>query len=101
ELIWQRLVVPMEGGQPDEAKIAAAVPKVREQLAILDAALKTNPFLAGTEPSLADLLLFPILFYVKATPEGQEGLPQAPAVKGWFGRMAGRPSVAASDPTRG
>src|SRR5262249_7758669 len=71
ELVWERVVIPMGGGQPDEAKIKAAVPKVVEQLAVLDAALKSQRFLAGDDVSLADLLLFPILAYVKATPEGQ------------------------------
>ena len=101
ELVWQRLVVPMEGGQPDEAKIAAALPKVRDQIAIFEAALNSDAYLAGAEPSLADLMLFPILVYVKATPEGKTALAAAPSVKAWFGRMAARPSVAATDPTRG
>ena len=101
ELVWQRLVVPMEGGQPDEAKIATALPRVRDQIAILETALKSDAYLAGAEPSLADLLLFPILVYVKATREGKTALAAAPSVKAWFGRMAARPSVAATDPRRG
>jgi len=101
ELCWERLLVPMGGGQPDEAKIAAAVPKLVDQIAILDAALEANEFLAGADASLADLLLFPILVYVKATPEGQAALRKAPSVLAWFDRMAARPSAAATDPTRG
>ena len=101
QLCWERLVVPMEGGQPDEAKIAAAVPKLVEQIAIFEHALEGSAYLAGAEVSLADLALFPILVYVKATPEGQAALPKAPAVLAWFGRIASRPSAAATDPTRG
>lgn len=101
ELCWERLVVPMGGGQPDEAKIRAAVPKLMEQLAILNAALAPSSYLAGAEVSLADLLLFPILVYVKATPEGQAALPKAPLLLSWLDRMAARPSAAATDPTRG
>jgi glutathione S-transferase len=101
ELCWERLVVPMGGGQPDEAKIKAAVPKVKEQLAIFEAALKTSDFLAGAALSLADLMLFPILVYVKATPEGKALLQKAPKVSAWLARVAARPSAAATDPARG
>lgn len=101
DICWERLVVPMQGGQPDEAKIAAAVPKLVEQIAIFERALKDSPYLAGAEASLADFALFPILVYVKATPEGQAALSKAPALLAWFARMAARPSAAATDPTRG
>jgi glutathione S-transferase len=101
ELVWERLVVPMEGGQPDEAIITAAVPKMVEQIAILERALSAGPFLAGKEVSLADFHLFPIINYVRVTPEGEEALAKAPRLMAWFGRIAARPSAAATDPTRG
>jgi len=101
ELIWERLMVPMRGGQPDDAKIEAAVPKVAHQLSVFDAALTTAPFLAGAEASLADLMLFPVIFYLKVTPEGAAALAKAPAVSAWYDRMAARPSAAATDPARG
>jgi glutathione S-transferase len=100
-LCWERLIVPMRGGQPDEARVAAAVPRVAYQLSVLEAALREHPYLAGAALSLADLLLFPVLVYVKVTPEGGEALKQAPAVAAWFGRMAARPSASATDPARG
>ncbi len=101
ELVWQRLVIPMEGGAPDDAIIAAAVPKITAQVAVFEAALKAEPYLAGAAVSLADLLLFPIIVYVNLTAEGQAILKTAPALMGWLKRMAGRPSAAATDPTRG
>lgn len=101
DIVWERFVVPMQGGQPDEAKIAAAVPKLVEYIAIFERALKDGAYLAGDAPSLADLALFPILVYVKTTPEGQEALKKAPALVAWFKRMAARPSAAATDPARG
>lgn len=100
-LVWEHIVVPMGGGEPDEAKIAAAVPKMAHQLSVMDTTLKATPFLAGAEVSVADLMLFPVLVYVKSTPEGKTALLNAPAVKVWFERMAARPSVAATDPARG
>ncbi|MFO0989809.1 MAG: glutathione S-transferase family protein [Alphaproteobacteria bacterium] len=101
ELMWERLVVPMEGGQPDERKIAAAVPKMREHLAVFEQALADDPYLAGAAPSLADWMLFPILAYLRVTPEGEAALPGAPKLGAWFARIAARPSAAATDPARG
>jgi glutathione S-transferase len=101
ELVWERLVVPMEGGAPDEAVIKAAVPKAAAQIAILERALKSAPYLAGAEVSLADFLLFPIIVYLRVTPEGEAALPKAPQILAWFNRVAARPSAVATDPTRG
>jgi glutathione S-transferase len=101
ELIWERLIVPMRGGQPDEAKVAAAIPKVAYQLSVIEAGLDRAPFLAGAAASLADLMLFPVIVYLKVTPEGAEALAEAPKVSAWFDRIAARPSAAATDPARG
>jgi len=101
EFMWERLVVPMKGGQPDEAKITAAVPKVAYQLSVIELALAAGPFLAGAAVSLADLTLFPVLVYLKGTPEGADALAKAPKVLAWFDRIAARPSAAATDPARG
>jgi glutathione S-transferase len=101
ELVWERLVVPMEGGQPDEAMIAAAVPKVRAQLAVLERVLSSDPWLAGAAPSLADWMLFPIVAYLRVTPEGEAALTNVPKLAAWFGRIAARPSAPATDPARG
>jgi glutathione S-transferase len=101
EFMWERLVVPMEGGQPDEAKIAAAVPKMRDQLMVFERALASDPYLAGEAPSLADWMLFPIIAYLRVTPEGEAALVAVPKLGAWFARIAVRPSAPATDPARG
>jgi glutathione S-transferase len=101
EFIWERLIVPMKGGQADEAKIAAAVPKVAYQLSVMERGLEAEPWLAGAALSLADLMLFPVLVYLRVTPEGPQLFAKAPAVSAWFDRLAARPSAAATDPARG
>ena len=98
ELVWQRLVVPMQGGKPNEDIIKAAAPKLDYQLGVLNEALAQRPYLAGAACSLADLALFPILAYVRVTPEGQAALKKVPAVTAWYDRMAARPSAVATDP---
>jgi glutathione S-transferase len=99
ELVWQRLVVPMQGGKPDEQIIATALPKLAYQLSVVEQTLSAHPYLAGEAVSLADLTLFPILSYVRATPEGQNALKSVPGVLAWLTRMASRPSAAATDPS--
>lgn len=101
EVVWERLVMPMGGGEPDEAKVAAAVPHLRHQISVIEAALKASEFLAGAAFSLADIMLYPILAYLKVTPEGEAALAGAPATAAWIDRVASRPSVAATDPARG
>ena len=53
------------------------------------------------EMSLADLMLFPILVYVRVTAEGETLLAGAKHLVAWLDRMAARPSAAATDPARG
>jgi len=101
QIVWERLVMPMGGGEPDEAKVAAAVPQVAHQLSVIEAALRASQNLAGAAFSLADIMLYPILDYLKVTPEGKAALAKAPAVAAWIDRVAARPSVAATDPARG
>ena len=78
--VLQYLVPKGRDGQPDRAVIDASVKEMTEQLGILDRAYGDNDFLAGRAPSMADLLLAPILYYVEQFPEGVELLPKYPNV---------------------
>ena len=98
ELVWQRVVMPMQGGTADEAIIKAAVPKLERQLAIYDKALGESAWLAGDTVSIADLFLAPVLFYVAGTPEGQAALKGRTAVNRWFGAISERPSFKSTMP---
>jgi glutathione S-transferase len=66
-------------GKPDRAIIDAVLPKVREQLAMLDQAVAAQNHLVGDRLTLADLFVLPILHYLKLLPEsGQMLAPQTP-----------------------
>ncbi len=97
-IVWQRLLIPSRGGTADEAIIAAAVPLMQRHLDLLEEALGGASYLSGEDVSLADLLLLPILFYVKFTPEGGPEIDKRPKLAVWYGRMAERPSFAATMP---
>lgn len=84
-----------KGGRPDEAVIAAALPKAARCLAALAQLLGKQEHFAGVL-SLADLHAAPMFHYFLETPEGQELLQKQPRLGAWWSRVVARPSVQAS-----
>ena len=97
-ILLPRLIGRAPDGQSVDDTVAAAVPRANEYLAIADAALGETPFLAGAELSLADFFLGPIVYWLRAVPEGDELLAERPALARGYAALAGRPSFAATDP---
>ncbi len=100
ELALPRLRTPLQGETPDEDAIRACLPRVERFLGVADAALNERAYLAGSEISLADLVLVPMIATILQTPEGRNIVPRFAAVKRWFDTMAARPSFAAAHPPR-
>ena len=96
-IIFHRVIGPqLMGLIPDEAAIAAAMPKARTVFAELARLLGEQPFLTGDTLSLADLLVAPGVAFFTATPEWAElGAPHANLVA-WLTRMEARPSMKAT-----
>jgi glutathione S-transferase len=94
---FQRVIGPMLMGlTPDEAVIAAAMPQARAVFAELARLLGGQPYFAGDEISLADLLVAPQIGFFTQTPEWSElGTPHANLVA-WLARMEARPSMKAT-----
>lgn len=63
-------------GKPDRDVIDKAVPEVKRQIALVDEAVATGPFLLGADLTLPDLLLAPMMFYLARTPEGEAMLKE-------------------------
>lgn len=99
-MIWDIYVERSRGvsepGTPDEARIAAAVPRAATCLAAIASLMSESAHLAGVAPTLADLHLVPMLAYFRLTPEGQRLIAGAPAIARWWDAMAARPSVVAT-----
>jgi glutathione S-transferase len=97
-IVFHRVVGPaLLGTTPDEAAIAAAVPDATLCLGELNRLLGDQPFFAGDQLSLADLMLAPQLYYLAATPEGSAILRDT-ALFAWLDRMNARPSMQATMP---
>jgi glutathione S-transferase len=98
QLVWQRLIVPMLKGQPDEEVVAASLPQIALCLAEFERLLSDDRWFGGCSLSLADLHLAPLLAYVSMTPEGPSLLAERPALKAWWERVSERPSMANTQP---
>jgi glutathione S-transferase len=96
-IVFQRIIAPqLMGRAPDEAAIAAAMPKARTVFAELSRLLGGQSFFTGEALSLADLLLAPAVAYFTMTPEWVElGVPHA-NLAAWIERMESRPSMKAT-----
>lgn len=93
QLVWQRLVMPMLGGQADEAVVAASLPQVGKCMNVLAGLRGNNAYLAGANISLADLHLAPIFDYFQNTPESGAILDENPALREWWNVVSARDSV--------
>lgn len=99
-MVWDIYVERSRGiseeGVPDEARIAAALPKAAACLSALAGFKGESAYLAGDAPTLADLHFVPVMAYFRLVPEGQRLIAAAPTIGRWWDAMSTRPSVAAT-----
>ncbi|MBR0646468.1 glutathione S-transferase family protein [Plastoroseomonas hellenica] len=99
-LVWdiyvERVSAPKRGRASDEARIRDALPWAATCLAALDAIMGPGPFLTGPELTLADLHAAPVFALFTAAPEAEPLLLPHPGLQRWWGRIAARPSMAAT-----
>lgn len=88
----------LRGTEPDRARIDAGLPYLEGVFAVLDRAVAETPFLAGDQPSLADLFLFPIIDYMGRAPEASGMLGNHRQLVGWHARLEGRQSAVDTRP---
>ncbi|MEK9678399.1 MAG: glutathione S-transferase family protein [Rhodospirillaceae bacterium] len=98
KIVIQRIVVPMRGGEPDEAMIAEGVPLARQAMEMTDKRLRESDFLAGDDPCLADFLMIPIAVYLTKVPEGETIMDGLDGLTAWIGRMTRRPAFVETVP---
>jgi glutathione S-transferase len=99
-LVWdifvERVRAPQQDRAPDEARIAAALPRAQICLAALADLMGAGPWLAGARLTLADLHAAPIFAYAVLAPEGAALLARHDGIRRWWGKMAARASMAAT-----
>ena len=97
-ILVNRLLNPRLGLPVDEAAIAAAVPEARLCLSEFARLMGERPFMAGERISLADLMVFPLLYYFRRVPEGVAPLGEHPTLASWMRRIDERQSVQVTKP---
>lgn len=94
---FQRVIAPkFLGIAPDEAAIAAVMPRALQVFGELNQMLGERPWFAGEAVSLADLLLAPQVDFLVQTPEWTQLTAGAPGLVAWLDRMNARPSFKAT-----
>lgn len=101
KLFWQRGVVPMMGGTPDDKIVEEALPRIRLSLAEWERIMGASPWLAGATLSLADIMVAPVVAYMQMTPEAAGLMAERPGLARWWAAMSARPSMAATAPKLG
>jgi glutathione S-transferase len=94
---FNRIVKPrLLGLAPDEAAIAAAMPKAHRVFNELARLLADAPYFAGQNLSLADLMLAAQIDFFRGQPEWTPLVGPNPNLAAWLDRMNARPSLAAT-----
>jgi glutathione S-transferase len=94
---FQRIVAPrFMGVAPDEAAIAAAMPKAHTVFNELARLLGAQPCFAGENLTLADLMIAPQLHFLSLTPEWEPLTAGHRNLVTWLDRMNARPSFQAT-----
>jgi len=98
-LVWdifvERVRARENGREPDEARIAAALPKAETCLAALGG-LSDDDWLAGAALTLADLHAAPMFTYFRMAQEGLAIMARHARLERWWHAMAARPSTIAT-----
>lgn len=90
---FQRIVRPRLLGLPsDEAAIAEALPRAHVVFTELSRLLDTNPYLAGSQLSLADMLVASQMDFLAHTPEWAPLTAERANLPAWLARMNERKS---------
>lgn len=101
QLFWQLVIVPMQGGTPDQALVEQGLARGTMVLGEIEKLAAGGPTLCEGGVSLADFFLLPITDYVAMTPPGAAALATMPKLSAWAAAMATRPSVVATRPSLG
>ncbi len=96
-IAFQRIVGPkLMGITPDDAAIAACLPKARTVFGEIGRLLGDQAFLAGEAFSLADAMVAPQMDFLALTPEWEGLTALHPNLVTWLAAMNARPSLAAT-----
>lgn len=92
-IVIQRLIVPSQGGQTDEAQVKEAIAPAQKALAAIESLTVGTPYLLGESLNIADFYLIPIFIYFSQTPEFTTAIAQTPKLQSWWNKVSELPKV--------
>lgn len=92
-IVIQRLIVPSQGGKPNEDQVKAAVAPAQTAVEAIESYTVGRPYLLGSEVTIADFYLIPIFIYLSQTPEFDLITAQTPKLQAWWNEVSKLPSV--------
>ena len=93
--VWD-IFVERTKDAPDEARIAAALPRAETCLAAIAALMEGDAFFLGDAPTLPDFHAAPMFAPFRGTSEGEGLLAGHSRWQVWWAKMSERPSMAAT-----
>lgn len=87
DLAWERSMAARFGGRTNSGAVDMALKRLKRELPFLDTRLAESPFLAGANPTLADVALYP--FVTLSSEAGVDLKALAPNLLAWSDRVAG------------
>jgi glutathione S-transferase len=97
QIVVERLFTAILNRPTDEKTVAAGIPKAELCLKAVERIKGDGKFLAGNQPSLADLYFFPVLFYLMMAPE-KTLMESRRGSMSWWETMNQRASVKQTQP---
>ncbi len=94
-VFYQKLLKPLLGQEPDEARVEEGVAKFRRHARALDDHLKGREWLVGEAMTLADLAVAAQLTYAKATDLPMDEFPE---IQRWYSSIEELPAWKATHP---
>jgi glutathione S-transferase len=92
-IVWQRLIVPSQGGQTDLVKVNNSIGLAQTAIGAIESLAMCKPYLLGSTISIADFYLIPIFIYLAQTPEFTEIVASAPKLRSWWEQVRHLPIV--------
>ncbi|MBD1811151.1 glutathione S-transferase family protein [Microcoleus vaginatus DQ-U2] len=92
-IVIQRLIVPSQGGNTDEAKVKNAIAPAQKAIEAIESLATPSPYLLGSQTSIADFYLIPIFIYFSQTPEFEVITAQTPKLRTWWDQVSQLPNV--------
>jgi len=92
-IVIQRMIVPMQGGKTDEDKVKNAIAPAQTAIQAIESITVGNPYLLGSQLTIADFYLIPVFVYLSQTPEYETITAQTPKLRTWWDAVNQLPNV--------